>query len=428
VHDVFLSYAHEDRAKVGAIVAALLAEGLSVFWDKEIHPGKPFRDVIQAELRSSRCVVVLWSVAAVSSRWVPDEADEAINSRLPLVPAKLDGASIPLGFRGIHACDLSKWAPGTKHALLVSLVNAVKSSIAQFSPSTLRPAEAEYFRARPVPLALDTLEFAVRHGGSAVINREARRRGADLPETSISLSAVLTNVTRSGVVLVPVLEVQILDRFPVMGSTFPNDAEERAFINLAESVVDLEEPGALLNVLSAPLHLAPQEATGVLLHFQGQANNGYVVRLRASFKLAGFGRIQSLFTGRFALSYATRQTSWRSEVSKAIKQGKTVEVRLARGWHDFNSFLEHQEIRSTQIIRHAIDTWSDLEECLILGTDAVIFPALPPLDRALEASHDERGGVLARSSDLAHRFRVACVEGSNPQLSRLADAMPPLHA
>lgn len=38
--DVFLSYAREDEARVGALVRLLEAQRLSVFWDRQIPPGR----------------------------------------------------------------------------------------------------------------------------------------------------------------------------------------------------------------------------------------------------------------------------------------------------------------------------------------------------------------------------------------------------
>ena len=44
--DVFLSYKAEDRKRVRPLVAALEAEGLTVWWDAHIEAGAAWRQTI----------------------------------------------------------------------------------------------------------------------------------------------------------------------------------------------------------------------------------------------------------------------------------------------------------------------------------------------------------------------------------------------
>src|ERR1700733_404777 len=61
VADIFVSYSRADKARVVPLVAALEAQGWSVWWDPEITPGDEFDSLIGAELEAARAVVVVWT-------------------------------------------------------------------------------------------------------------------------------------------------------------------------------------------------------------------------------------------------------------------------------------------------------------------------------------------------------------------------------
>jgi pantoate kinase len=63
--DIFISYAKEDRGKAKDIAEALKRQGLSVWWDRSIPPGKTFDTVIEEALDAANCVIVLWSKTSV---------------------------------------------------------------------------------------------------------------------------------------------------------------------------------------------------------------------------------------------------------------------------------------------------------------------------------------------------------------------------
>ena len=77
MHDIFISYASEDRPRVKPLVDALQQKGWSVWWDRTIRAGRTFDRVIEAALDDARCVIVLWSQTSVESDWVRTEAEEA---------------------------------------------------------------------------------------------------------------------------------------------------------------------------------------------------------------------------------------------------------------------------------------------------------------------------------------------------------------
>ena len=107
--DLFISYASADRDRARRVAEALQRRGWSIWWDREIPPGRQYDEVIDEALAAARCVVVLWTQASTASSWVKNEASEAMDRRV-LIPAVLDpGLKIPLEFRRVQAADLSRW-------------------------------------------------------------------------------------------------------------------------------------------------------------------------------------------------------------------------------------------------------------------------------------------------------------------------------
>jgi hypothetical protein len=96
--DVFVSYSTADRERVRPLVAALVAAGLNVWWDRRISPGAGFDTEIQKALDAARCVLVVWSRESVESEWVITEASEGLE-RGVLVPVSIDSVRPPLAFR-----------------------------------------------------------------------------------------------------------------------------------------------------------------------------------------------------------------------------------------------------------------------------------------------------------------------------------------
>ena len=145
--DVFVSYAREDRPFAARLAHALEAGGRTVWWDREILPGKDFAELIAAELAQAKAVVVIWSPASGKSGWVRDEAHEGLERGI-LVPVLVGVAEPPIGYRSIHAVDLTGWEGG-EHPGLVDLGLAV-DSLRTGVPVPDRP-EIATTEARPRP-------------------------------------------------------------------------------------------------------------------------------------------------------------------------------------------------------------------------------------------------------------------------------------
>lgn len=113
--DIFISYARADKDRAELLAEAFSRQGWSVWWDREIPPGKSFDETIENALNSARCVIVLWSKDSVSSRWVKTEAAEGA-ARGILVPVLIDKVRIPLEFKRIEAADLFDWRGDSPHS------------------------------------------------------------------------------------------------------------------------------------------------------------------------------------------------------------------------------------------------------------------------------------------------------------------------
>ena len=162
--DVFVSYARGDKARVAPLVAAIQAQGWSVWWDPEIDAGQQFDDQIEVELKSAKAVLVVWTPTSASSRWVRGEAREAAD-RGTLVPVRFEGASLPMDVRAIHTTELDGWGENTASAPFQSLLRSLSAMIArQSEPSVettgVKPAP---FTATP-RLAICVLPFANMSG------------------------------------------------------------------------------------------------------------------------------------------------------------------------------------------------------------------------------------------------------------------------
>jgi len=140
--DIFISYSRQDKARVAPLVAALEAEGWSVWWDPEIAPGEEFDGLISRELDAARSLVVVWTAQSVDSRWVRGEARDAAD-RGVLVPVRLDNARLPIDFRAVHTTDLDGWGDDPQHPAFQGLRKALEAKLGPPRKATAVAAAAE---------------------------------------------------------------------------------------------------------------------------------------------------------------------------------------------------------------------------------------------------------------------------------------------
>ena len=105
--DIFVSYAREDGNRVKAIAGTLTNMGWTVWRDDRIRGGAEFDLVIDQELDTASCVIVVWSSASVDSRWVRAEAESA-DEQGKLVPVTFEHElRLPVRFRQINTTFLT---------------------------------------------------------------------------------------------------------------------------------------------------------------------------------------------------------------------------------------------------------------------------------------------------------------------------------
>jgi adenylate cyclase len=126
--DIFVSYSRQDKARVAPLVAALEAEGWSIWWDPAITPGEEFDSLISKELDAARALLVVWTAASVDSRWVRGEARDAAD-RGVLVPVRFDNARLPIDFRAVHTTDLDGWNDDRQNPAFRSLCQALETKL-----------------------------------------------------------------------------------------------------------------------------------------------------------------------------------------------------------------------------------------------------------------------------------------------------------
>ena len=107
--DVFISYSRADRTHAQLVATNLHAEGLGVWWDRDLLPGDSYDTAIEREIGEAKCVIVIWSRNSVGSKWVRSEATDADDRKI-LIPIAIEEVRLPLAFRLNQTEQLLSWA------------------------------------------------------------------------------------------------------------------------------------------------------------------------------------------------------------------------------------------------------------------------------------------------------------------------------
>lgn len=125
MHDIFISYSHQDHEWVAQLAAALEAQGYDVWWDRELLASQDYAERIEIALNASRCIVTVWSPESVQSRWVRAESGRGFNED-KLVPVLKEEANIPIPFDSVHTADLRDWTGDVNASGFVELRKALE--------------------------------------------------------------------------------------------------------------------------------------------------------------------------------------------------------------------------------------------------------------------------------------------------------------
>lgn len=97
-------YAHTDLAEAQRI-HALARIWDSVWWDRDLKPGQPWRTTIARKVCTARTVVVVWSSYSAESPEVGAEWRHALACGRKVVPVLLDRVPIPAELGARQAVD-----------------------------------------------------------------------------------------------------------------------------------------------------------------------------------------------------------------------------------------------------------------------------------------------------------------------------------
>lgn len=130
---VFLSYARSDSSTIDPLRSALIADGIPLWWDRDIPMGDQWREHIDARLQAATAVLTVWTENSTASPAVKEEASRA-QSYHKLVHTRLDGSRLPYGFSETQYADLRGWDGSSDNVELQKLIQSLKDKL--FPPTS----------------------------------------------------------------------------------------------------------------------------------------------------------------------------------------------------------------------------------------------------------------------------------------------------
>jgi hypothetical protein len=135
-HDVFISYASQDKAVADAVCATLEADRIRCWIaPRDILPGIPYTEALTDALRSSRVLVLVLSGNSNGSNHVMREVEAAVDVGIPVVPFKIAETSLSMSMKyllkSIHWLD-AMTPPMEQHAR--TLADVIRSLLQRSGP------------------------------------------------------------------------------------------------------------------------------------------------------------------------------------------------------------------------------------------------------------------------------------------------------
>ncbi len=136
-HDVFISYASQDKAVADAMCATLEARQMRCWIaPRDILPGIPYAEALTEALRSCRVLVLVLSNYSNGSKHVMREVEGAVGAGVPVVPFRIVDSSLSMSMnyllKSIHWLD-ALTPPLDQH--LQKLADVIQSLLARSSPA-----------------------------------------------------------------------------------------------------------------------------------------------------------------------------------------------------------------------------------------------------------------------------------------------------
>ncbi len=90
-HDVFISYAHEDRTVANAVVATLEGHGIRCWIaPRDILPGSDWGEAILDAIKESRAMVLIFSSHSNDSEQIKREVERTVHQGIAVIPFRIE--------------------------------------------------------------------------------------------------------------------------------------------------------------------------------------------------------------------------------------------------------------------------------------------------------------------------------------------------
>lgn len=164
-HDVFISYASEDRATADAVCQGLEAAGVRCWVaPRDIPPGVEWPGAIVEAIAQSRALVLIFSAYANTSHQIPREIERAVAKRIPVISFRTESVEPASSLE--YFIGVVQWvdalAPPLEPAI-AQVAATVQALIAETPPSS------DDTRRRPFRTAVELLQRRLRLRNTVVI-------------------------------------------------------------------------------------------------------------------------------------------------------------------------------------------------------------------------------------------------------------------